>query len=79
MNYWNLEMSFDTINDEIRAARRKLSLQFDNNLSAIIEDLRARQKTDGRTYVTRPPRQIRPQTGEKGDTHKPPVDCGSVD
>lgn len=67
-------MSIDTINDEIRATRRRLAAKFDNNLSAIIEDLRIRQKTDGRTYVTRAPRLIGQKTdeqnvGPKADLH----------
>jgi hypothetical protein len=42
-------MSIDNINDEIHATRRRLAAQSDNNLTAIIEDLRERQETDGRT------------------------------
>ncbi len=60
-------MSIDTINDEIRATRQRLAAQFDNDLSAIIADLRRRQKTDGRIYITRPPRLIRPNTDEQND------------
>lgn len=64
-------MSIDTINDEIRATRQRLASQFDNNLSAIIEDLRGRQKNDGRTYITRPPRLIGRKPDEQTDASKP--------
>jgi hypothetical protein len=64
-------MSIDAINDEIRATRRRLAAQFDNNLSAIIEDLRGRQKTDGRTYITRPPRLLRQKSDEQTDAPQP--------
>ena len=60
-------MSIDSINDEIRATRRRLAAQFDNNFSAIIEDLRGRQKTDGRTYITRQPRLIRQKADDLED------------
>jgi hypothetical protein len=63
-------MSIDNINDEIRATRRRLAAQFDNNLSAIIEDLRARQETDGRIYITRPPRLVRREADEQNDAPK---------
>jgi hypothetical protein len=66
-------MSIDTINDEIRDTRRRLASQFDNNLSAIIEDLRVRQKTDGRTYVTRSPRLIAKKTDEQTNQDRDPV------
>jgi hypothetical protein len=66
-NYWNREMSIDAINDEIRATRRRLAAQFDNNLSEIIEDLRGRQQTDGRTYITREPRLTERTTDEQTD------------
>jgi hypothetical protein len=71
-------MSIDNINDEIRATRRRLAAQFDNNLSAIIEDLRGRQETDGRTYITRPPRLIRRKADEQTDAPKPDLH-GSTD
>jgi hypothetical protein len=65
-------MSIDSINDEIRATRRRLAAQFDNNLSAIIEDLRGRQKTDGRAYITRQPRLIGKKEDEQTDAPKSP-------
>ena len=64
-------MSIDSINDEIRATRRRLAAHFDNNLSAIIEDLRGRQKTDGRTYITRQTRLIGQKADEPTDAPKP--------
>jgi hypothetical protein len=64
-------MSIDTINDEIRATRRMLAERFNNDLSAIIADIRNREKTDGRTHVTRPPRPIRREWDEQIDAPKP--------
>ena len=52
-------MSNDPITDEIRAIRRKLAAQCDNDLAKIMADVRQREAADGRKYVTLPPR--RPQ------------------
>jgi hypothetical protein len=53
----------DEINEEIRAIRRKLAAEQGNDLAKIMADLRAREATDGRVYVSFPkrtPRQIAP-------------------
>ncbi len=67
-------MSIDSINDEIRATRRKLAERFDNNLISIIADLRNRENSETRTYVTRPPRRVRGNEDEQSDATKSPVD-----
>ena len=67
-------MSIDSINDEIRATRRKLAERFDNNLFSIIADLRNRENSQERTYVTRPPRRVRGDEDEQSDAPKTPVD-----
>lgn len=51
-------MHDDPINAEIRAARRELAAAFDNDPAQILADVRHREKSDGRTYVTHPPRRI---------------------
>jgi hypothetical protein len=45
-----------TPTEDIRAARHKLSAQFDNDLDRIVADLRRQQRESGRDYVTLPPR-----------------------
>ena len=49
-------MTTDPINDEIRAIRRKLAAQCDDNVERIFAEARLREATDGRTYVTLAPR-----------------------
>jgi hypothetical protein len=51
-------MSSDPITDEIRAIRRQLAAQCGNDIRRIFEDARQREKTDGNTYVSLPPRRI---------------------
>jgi hypothetical protein len=46
----------DPIVEEIRAIRRALAAKFDNDLSAIMADIRRREAADGRTYVSLPRR-----------------------
>ncbi len=53
----------DEINEEIRAIRRKLAAEQGNDLARIMADLRSREATDGRVYVSFPkrtPQQIAP-------------------
>lgn len=45
-------MAVDPINEEIRAVRRALAAKFDNDLSRIVADLKKRQATSGRRYVS---------------------------
>ncbi|MFN0021947.1 MAG: hypothetical protein ACKVP0_27175 [Pirellulaceae bacterium] len=47
-------MTNDSITDEVRAIRRELAAQFDNDASKILADARQREATDGHTYVTLP-------------------------
>ena len=43
--------------DEIKAIRRKLSARLGNDVHRIAEDLRRREMTSGRTYITLPRRE----------------------
>jgi len=54
----------DSITEEIRGIRRKLAAQFDNDVSRIFADVRQREASDGRAYVTLPKRPARPETAE---------------
>jgi hypothetical protein len=48
-----------TPTEDIRAARHRLAVQFDNDLDRIVADLRRQQMESGREYVrlpSRPPR-----------------------
>lgn len=54
-------MHTDSITEEIRALRRDLATQFDNDVSRILADTRQREASDGRTYVTLPRRLPRTQ------------------
>ena len=56
-------MIVDPITEEIRAIRHELAAQFDNDVSRIFADVRERQATDGRVYVTLPKRPVRPLRG----------------
>lgn len=49
-------MTNDSITDEIRAIRRELAAQFDNDVSKILADVRKREAADGHVYVTLPKR-----------------------
>ena len=51
-------MVSDTITDEIRGVRRELAVQFGNDLDLILADIRSRETSDGRVYMTLPPRVI---------------------
>ena len=61
----------DSITEEIRAIRRKLAAQFDNDLSRILDDVRQRESSDGRTYVTLPKRPARAEMTEQGRPPEP--------
>jgi hypothetical protein len=56
MNFWRPEIVSDSITDEIRGIRRELAAQFSNNLDLILADIRRREASDGRTYVSLSPR-----------------------
>lgn len=59
-------MLSDSVTDEIRRIRRELSLQFGNDLDLILQDIRQRESSDRRVYVTLSPRLISGQTHEPG-------------
>ncbi len=58
-------MSTDPITEEIRAIRHGLAARFGNDVSQIFDDVRHREATDGRTYVTLPRRVPRSQLAEQ--------------
>ena len=61
-------MPSDPITEEIRNIRDELAARFDNDVSRIFADVREREATDGRTYVTLPKRPARTQMGEQKAT-----------
>ena len=64
-------MYTDSINDQIREIRRKLSAQFGNDLDLILADVRVRETSDGRTYVSLPPRACLRKADEQNDPREP--------
>ena len=64
-------MSTDSITEEIRAFRHKLAAQFGNDLSRILADVRQREASDPRTYVTLPRRLPRAQMASQADEREP--------
>ena len=50
------EMPIDSITEEIRAVRHDLAAQFDNDVSRIFADVREKEASDGRVYVSLPKR-----------------------
>jgi hypothetical protein len=52
-------MLIDPITEEIRGIRRKLAAEFGNDVSRIFADVRQREASDGRNYVTLPKRPAR--------------------
>jgi hypothetical protein len=58
-------MAVDSITDEIRTTRRALASKLGNDLAAILADIRHRERDDGRTYVSLPPRLVRARTDEQ--------------
>ncbi len=51
----------DPIVDDIRRVRRVHASQFDNDLAAIVEDLRRLERESGRRYVNFPPHLLEKQ------------------
>lgn len=47
--------------EEIRAIKRELAAKFDFDTRRIFEDIQRRQRESGRTYITLPKREPRPQ------------------
>ncbi len=61
----------DSITEGIRSVRRKLAAQFDNDVSRIFADVRQREASDGRAYVTLPRRPARPEMADQGHAPEP--------
>jgi hypothetical protein len=64
-------MATDSITDEIRRIRRDLAAQFGNDLDLILADIRKREASDGRTYVSLSPRFALQKTDEQTDEREP--------
>ena len=58
-------MKDDPIVEEIWRIRQEHAAQFNYDLDLIVEDLKAQQRASGRTYVTFPPRRIKPKAVSK--------------
>jgi len=56
----------DPIVEDIRHVRRAHASQFDNDLRAIVADLRRLQRESGRTFVNFPPRLLEQQSAQAG-------------
>lgn len=56
----------DPIVEEIRRVRRAHASQFDNDLAAIVADLRRLERETGRRYVNFPPRLLEKQSAQAG-------------
>jgi len=70
-------MAVDSITDEIRTTRRALASKLGNDLAAILADIRHRERDDGRTYVSLPPRLVRARTDEQSHALEPAAGPGS--
>lgn len=66
-------MVSDSITDEIRAIRRELAAQFDNDLDLILADIRRRESSDGRVYIHLAPRPVLSKADKKSDAPDPPI------
>ena len=64
-------MLTDPITEEIRTIRHKLAAQFGNDLLRILSDIRQREASDERTYVTLPKRTPSPHMAEQTDEREP--------
>ncbi len=58
-------MASDSITDEIRGIRRELAAKFGNDLDLILADIRRREASDGRTYISLSPRVVARKTDEQ--------------
>jgi hypothetical protein len=64
----------DPIVEEIRRVRRAHALQFNNDLPAIVADIRRLERESGRTYVNFPPRSLEQQSAQPGrQSPEPPT------
>lgn len=66
-------MRSDCINDEIRRTRHDLAARFGNDLDRILADIRKREASDGRTYVSLLPRPVSQKPDEQNDAREPSV------
>ena len=64
-------MLSDSITDEIRGIRRELAAQFGNDLDMILADIRRREASDRRVYVSLPPRVAPRKSDELNDAREP--------
>lgn len=64
-------MPSDSITDEIRSIRRELAAKFGNDLDLILADIRTREASDGRVYVSLPPRVVPRKPDEQNDAREP--------
>ncbi len=55
----------DSITDEIRGIRHHLAAQFGNDLDLILADIRRREASDSRTYVSLSPRVVSRKADEQ--------------
>ena len=56
----------DPIVEDIRGVRHAHASQFDNDLPAIVADLRQMERESGRSYVNFPPRLLEKQSAQAG-------------
>ena len=66
-------MASDSITEEIRGIRRTLAAQFDNDLDLILADIRNRETTDGRKYISLPARSTTYKSDEQNDRDRGPI------
>ena len=66
-------MTRDSITDEIRSIRHTLAAQCDNNVLTILADVRQREASDGRCYVTLPRRRSQQVLAEQGGQPERPT------
>ena len=71
-------MAVDSITEEIRGIRRNLAAQFGNDLERILADVRRREASDGRTYVSFPPRLASREQDESNDPRESPAHSDSI-
>jgi hypothetical protein len=65
INYWSRKaMVDDPIVEEIRRARHAHASQFNNDLAAIVADLRRLERESGRSHVSFPPRSLEKQAAQ---------------
>ena len=63
----------DPIVGDIRRVRRAHALQFNNDLPAIVADIRRLERESGRSYVNFPPRLLQRQPAQSGPQSSQPA------